>query len=389
MKKTKDEVQQEAQDAIEANGGSGAVLMATGTGKSKIPINIAKKDLLTHSLSDYKILICVPTEKLRDNNWKKEFDKWEATEIWDECVERTCYVSMPKIKDKHYDLVVLDEGHNITENNSVFFENCTYDKVILLTATMPRNLKKLDIIERLNLDIVYTVTLDQAVEWGLVSPYKITVIYTRLDINDKYVAAGSKHKPFYQTEFAAYNYLTNRINALKDEPILDQKEKGLLQVLIRKRMHLIYGLKSKTQAAKYLLSKIPKTDRVLIFAGLIAQAEELCENTFHSKSPKNSTSYEDFELCKINRLASVDSLNEGHNIPDLDRAFVVQINSNSLDIIQRIGRIVRYRDGHLAKITILVAKNTVDEDWLRKAISEISQENVQFLDFEQLKQMMK
>ena len=78
MKKTKSEVQQEAEDAIEANGGSGSVFMATGTGKSKIPIDIAKKDLQTISISNYRILLCVPTEKLRDKNWKEEFEKWEA-----------------------------------------------------------------------------------------------------------------------------------------------------------------------------------------------------------------------------------------------------------------------------------------------------------------------
>lgn len=389
MKKTKSEVQKEAEDAIEANGGSGSVFMATGTGKSKIPIDIAKKDLQTIPISNYRILLCVPTEKLRDKNWKEEFEKWEADEVWERCVERTCYVSMHKLKDKHYDLVILDEGHNITENNSVFFDNCTYDRVVLLTATMPRKIQKLEIIEKLGLNVVYTVTLDQAVEWGLVSPFSITVVYTSLEKVRKTVVAGTKSKPFLQTEFAAYKYLTDRINALKDEPVLTVQETSMLQMLIRKRMHLIYNLQSKTDAAKILLGKIPITERTLIFAGSIKQAEELCIHSFHSKSPKGSTTYNDFCEKKIDRLASVDSLNEGHNIPDLDRAVLVQITSNSLDIIQRIGRIVRFREGHLAKILIIVAKGTVDETWLSKAIADIDINRIKFMDFEQLKLMLK
>lgn len=393
MKKTKDQVQSEAEQAILDNEGQGMVLMATGTGKSKIPIDIAKRDY--HK--GYSILICVPTEKLRDVNWKAEFTKWGAESIWDECVERTCYVSMPKIMNKHYDLVVLDEGHNITENNSQFFSNNTYDGLVLLTATMPTDPIKLRILDDLRLKIVYTVTMDQAVEWGLISPYKITIVETELEKVRKTVMAGSKKKPFLQTEQAAYAYITNQINSLTYEDwgvegaVLGQRksltsvEQGRLQMLILKRMHLIYNLQSKLDAAKFLLSKIPRPERTLIFAGSIKHAEELCSNSFHSKSKKTDTSFDDFCDKKITRLSCVDSLNEGHNIPDLDRALIVQLNSKSLKMIQRIGRIVRFREGHIARIVIIVVKGTMDAEWARKSLSEFSSDNITTLNFNDLK----
>ena len=391
MKRTKDEVQREARAFIDQNGGSGIVEMATGTGKSKIPIDIAKAECN----SDYKILLVVPTQKLRDVNWRNEFDKWEAIEIWDQCVQRECYASLHKVKG-HFDLIIMDEVHNITELNSVFFDQCTFKRIIGLTATMPKKGIKMDILEAQNFKVVYTVSVDEAVQWGLISPYKITIIKTTLNRIIKNVAAGNKQNPFFQSEQDAYNYLSKTIDELQYVKVLDpltgntslerrdltSSDKKKLEMLIFKRMRLIQNLSSKLAAAVYVRDHmLAKGTRTLIFAGSIAHAQYICHNSFHSKSPKNDTSFDDFSAKRISMLSCVNSLNEGHNIPDVDNALVIQLNSNDLHLIQRIGRIVRYRDGHLAQIYVLVAKNTVDEDWAKKAMKEFDHSNISVIDF--------
>jgi len=391
MIRTKDEVQLEAVAAIDQNNGSGILQMATGTGKSKIPIDIAKRDYYP----GYRILICVPTEKLRDVNWRNEFYKWGAGEIWEECVERTCYVSMPKLIDQHYDLVVLDECHNITEYNSLFFSQCTCKKLIGLTATMPTDHIKLSIFNSLHLKVIYSVSMDQAVEWGLVSPYKIIIVKTDIDRVTKNVPAGNKKKPFMQSEWAAYDYITKKINSMThDTDIygndirmdLNPSDRARLKMLTLQRMRLIYNFKSKLDAAKYLLRRlIPESERTLIFAGSIAHADELCVNSFHSKSSKKSTTFEDFCEKKITRMSCVDSVNEGHNIPDLDRALIVQLNSKSLKMIQRIGRVVRFREDHVARIIIVVAKGTMDEQWTKTALAEFDEDNITVYNLTDLK----
>ena len=89
----KDRVQMEAKEAFVANGGWGSVYMATGSGKSKIGVDLAVYDYnVCKGVRPSKVLIVVPTEKLRDENWKEEFEKWEAGEVWN-TVERTCYAS--------------------------------------------------------------------------------------------------------------------------------------------------------------------------------------------------------------------------------------------------------------------------------------------------------
>ena len=101
----RNKIQQEALLSIENNTTTkGSLLaMATGSGKSKIPILYAQKN--KHKVK--KIALIVPTERLRDEDWHNEFIKWGAEEIWSN-VTRLCYASAHKIKKEEFDLVILD-----------------------------------------------------------------------------------------------------------------------------------------------------------------------------------------------------------------------------------------------------------------------------------------
>lgn len=378
MKKTKDQVQKEAVLAFERNNGNGIIEMATGTGKSKVAINY----IAAHP-EFQKILLIVPTKKLRDTNWYKEFEKWGRLDDYNK-LERSCYVSANKIHNQVYDLVIMDEGHNITENNIKFFEQNVVKHKMVLTATVPKTEVKSDLIRSLNLFPVYTVTLDEAVEWELVSPYSIKIIGVDLNNTDKYIVGGNARKRFFQTEAAAYDYITKQINELSDIDVKTPSVKKRLEMMIFKRLRLIYDLKTKTIAADWLLKNyIPITTRTLIFCGSISQADQLNDYRFHSKT--DSEGYDKFVAEEVARLSCVNALNEGHNLPNVDNALVVQLNSKDLNLIQRCGRTVRYRNGHIAEILILVAKNTVDINWARSALKGFDHNNIEYIDFLELK----
>ena len=376
----KSKVQKEALSTARVKDRS-IVVMATGSGKSKVAIDYAVE--IEENNAFAKILIIVPTEKLRDENWKEEFNKWGQEDLWNRHTQRCCYVSAIKIEGQEFDLVIMDECHNITEANSMFFHQNQVKKAIGLTATMPENLEKQTLLYDLGFKVTYELTLDFAVQLGLVSPYEVTIIKVPLNTKDKNCESGSKAKPFMQTEFAKYNYLTDVIN--KTMYSSSQQVKNSLKFKVLARMRFIYGLKSKTDATKFLLENvIPKDERTLIFAGGISQAEELCENSFHSKSKKTDTSFEDFKAGRLNRLACVNALNEGHNIPNLDNGVVAQLNSKALHLVQRIGRIVRYRHNHRAQIYIVCAIGTQDEVWVNKAIEELDKDCIKFIEYEDL-----
>lgn len=373
----KDEIQKEALDQVREEKRA-IVVAATGVGKSKIAVDYSKE--IVSEKRNAKILVVVPTEKLRDENWLEEFDKWRARTIWNKNIDRCCYVSANKITDKSYDLVILDEIHNITENNSEFFYNNKVDRCLGLTATPPDDEIKKEVLKELGFKTVYEVPLDKAVELGLVSPYDITVVEVRLDDTDKYVKSGTKDKPFYQTERKKYEYLSSMVKKLM---FGGTRTKQALKFKILERMRFIYNLRSKSEVAQFLLNVvIPKEERTIIFCGGIPQAELLCENTFHSKSKDND--FNDFKAEKITRLSCVNALNEGHNIPNVDNGLVVQLNSKELNLVQRVGRVVRFREGHKAKIWIICAIDTQDEKWVKKALENFDQSSINYVRFENL-----
>lgn len=375
IKSIKSKVQDLANKALDDNGGSGLIAIATGGGKSKIGVDRAK--MIAGQVDKPNIMLVVPTEKLRDEDWKSEFEKWNAKRVWNK-MQRSCYVSANKVKGEHFHLVILDEGHNITPYNNEFFENNTVDNILVLTATEPVDLIKKKLLKDLGIKTVYKIPLDDAVEMKLVAPYQITIVETRLNITDKNIEAGSKEKRFMQTEQGMYEYLTKNIARA-----MYSTRPNALKWARLNRMRFIYGLKSKTKVAEWILENmIPENEKTIIFSSSIAQAEQLCEFTYHSKS--GDEDLDAFRADEISRLSCVKALNEGVNISGLDNALVTQLTSKELDIIQRIGRVVRYRHNHLANIYIIVAINTVDEDWATKALKSFEGTNIRRVRFENL-----
>lgn len=366
----RDIVQKEALDAVLANGGSGILCLATGVGKSKIAIDYCNV-FYNYLKKSFRGLLVVPTEKLRDENWSDEFEKWSAKKIYNN-LDRVCYASLNKLKNKNYDLVIMDECHKISENNVKFFKQNTVSNILGLTATFPKDEIKQLLLQELNLPIVYSISLDEAIDKQIVAPYKIKIVECVLDDKEKYITAGTKEKPFMTTEYGQYNYLSNSIQRIM------YSGKNVPQWLFLKRMHMLYNLKSKTDIAKKVIASLPKDDKTLIFCGSIDQANQLCENRFHSKS--SDKDFNDFCNGKINKLSCVNALNEGINIPNIDSAVIVQLNSQELNTIQRIGRCIRYRPGHEATIYILSVAFTQDAKWVEKALTSFDKKNIEYIN---------
>ena len=366
-------VQEEAKQAVIKNNG-GMIAMATGSGKSRVAVELAKYYI---NSVDKSLSLIVPTEKLRDENWKEEYSKWNADYLWTPTI-RLCYASASKIQNKDFELAILDEGHNITELSSEFFSNNKVERTVLLTATPPSDPVKKEILKSLGIKLVYEVTLDQAVRLGFVAPYKITVVSVALDNTTKNIPGGTKLKPFMTTESAAYAYHCKAIQqAMFDKTPSGRKRH---QFAILRRMQFIYKIPSKTEVIKFLLEKvIPQDDRSLIFCGSIEQAEAVCPNRYHSKS--GDKAYNAFKSEEINRLSCVKAINEGHNFPGVDSGIIGQLNSKEKDLVQRIGRLIRYRPGHEAHLYIVVSESTQDEKWLENAVENLDQSKIEYVRF--------
>jgi len=374
----KNEIQVKALNSWKNSKYNSILAMCTGSGKSRCGVLAAK-----HVVKDNpkaKILLVVPTETLRDQNWLEEFEKWGAKGIYDKNLDRKCYVSISKIEKEKYDLVILDETHRITEKSSSFFDQNKVGKILGLTATPPEDDEKKDILyKKLKLKISFDYPLDTGVKDGVVAPFKIKVIELNLSKKrDFKVTTKTNKKGYITSEQARYDSLTRVIQKMQ------YSGKPVPKFLYLNRMRFLYDLPSKTELAKKIKSsQFKKSDRFLIFCGSISQANELCKYRYHSKT--DDTDLNKLKTGKIKRLSCVKSLNEGENIPNLDSALIVQLSSKKLDLIQRLGRIIRVREGHTATVYILSVLNTQDEKWTAKALEDFDPSSIEYINVKNLK----
>ena len=270
------------------------------------------------------------------------------------------------------------ECHYITPNNFKFFEQNKVTSIIALTATVPEDSEKRILLGSLG-PKVFEYKLKDGVEDGVIAPFKIKVIELALDDTDKCIKAGTKAKPFLTTEKAHYEYLTKQFQRAQ----YFQNRPDVAKFAALARMRFIYNLPSKTRVARKIIDSLLVNDKSLIFCGSIKQAEELCDDVFHSKT--DNTALNAFKNDEIRLLGCVNSLDEGHNIPNMDSALIVQLNSKELKSIQRIGRVVRYREGHEATIYILSVVGTVDESWTKKALQGFDPQVIEYIHYKNLK----
>lgn len=344
----------------------GLLNIAPRVGKTKLTLDIIKRD------KPKRILWITPNTKLRDKDIPAEFKLWKMLGYLKK-TKLLCYSSLADHVG-NYDLIVLDEYQYITDNNvsPILNGKITYKNIIGLSGTHPKHKEKLDIYTKLGLKIITSMSIDEAVEKKLIAPYNITVIECRLNNTEKYILAGSKDKPFMQTEEAKYSYLTRLINAKMYSGAVVPKFYFL------NRMRFLYGLKSKNEFAKKLVSKLP--GRTLVFTGGIPQAELISEYVYHSKT--DDISLNKFLEEKIDILALVNSGGIGSTYRNVDNFVIVQVNSDQKgDATQKITRSLVLQEGYIANIYILVVIDTVDEGWKNKVLEGFNPDKIKHVSY--------
>lgn len=367
-------IQEKALSNWVAAGRRGTFEGATGVGKSKVAIDAI--DMQLGRDPDSLIYIAVPTETLRDKTWPDEFRKWGKEDLLSS-VRIICHSSIGKERPgRDVDLFVFDEIHHITPQSAQFFSSVDWRVfyILGLTAILPKNFwdadkEKLGIINRL-CPTCFNVTLEEAVFLRLVSDFNITVLMFDLDRTDHYVVGGTKKKPQKMTEYTQYQYLTKKL-----QKATYSNNAVFKFVWIQKRVQFLYNLRTRAWIVEDVFKQIKDKGKTLLFFGSINMCEQICgENVYHSKTTSEKLdAYRDDE---IPYLGAVQALNEGENIGLLDQAIIAQINSKEIGIIQRIGRMIRYRADYVANIIILVARGTADEKWFKSATENFDKSRI-------------
>lgn len=391
VNKNKNKVQKEGLTSWRLAGYAGTLEMATGTGKSRCGVLAAKR--FVENNPDAKILVLTPTRTIRDNAWKDEFKKWGQKKLFDKNVETECIQSAYKRSGEHFDLVIADEIHNYiihdgTEKYSYyqFFENNTWNGLLGLSATI-------DDQQRLNLNavapVVYSVGTKQALDLGLIAPFKIYNVPVQLtpvekkkldgldkqfdstfpmfqyDLGLMYRAMGDKDFYANYCRFHKYDYDDKFI---RDAPYICNKA-------ISGRKKLLSECEGKLKAV-VKINKALRSSTGIVFGNTVDFADKVAGIigdtcvVFHSKIGKKAKEAALKKLqdgrTKVNLISTAKALNEGANIKGLTYAIVAAGTSKQRDLIQRIGRAVRFEEGKQATIIQLYVPNSKDEQWLRK-----------------------
>ena len=175
-----------------------------------------------------------------------------------------------------------------------------------------------------------------------------------------------------QTEEAQYGYLTRMINSKLFSGQVVPK------FFYLNRMRFLYNLKSKHEFAKKFIKKLE--GRTLVFTGSIAQAEDMSQYTYHSKT--DDKWLEAFKNGEIDELALVNAGGVGHTFRNVDNLVITQVNSDGKgDATQKIARSLVLQEGYKANIYILCVINTVDESWKNEVLKNFKRENIEHVSY--------
>jgi len=358
---TKDEVQLEALDATSGKQKC-SVVLGTGVGKTLVGLNHIERN--TTGLM--KVLIVAPKRSIFQS-WKDDAVKFDKEDLLDR-MTFTTYLSLNKHNPNDYDVIYLDEVHSLLDSHRKFLE-LYKGRILGLTGTPPKRgySEKGKLVNEF-CPVVYTFKADDAVENGILNDYQIIVHKLRLNQNKGYVAE-MKGKSFVTTEYDNYNYWSRRIDL----------GSGNMQMLRVMRMKSMMEYPTKEKYTKKLMDNIQT--KCIIFANTQAQADRLCEYSYHSKNKESEENLEKFKDGQITKLSTVLQLSEGVNIPNLKQGIIMHAYGNERKASQRIGRLLRLNPDDKAIVHILCYVDTIDEKWVTEALESFDQNKVLWKDY--------
>jgi len=412
------------------NNYKGSWIAATSCGKTRVGV-IAAGEFIRRNNNETSLVI-VPTENLRDNEWKNQFVTWgyvrELEKVQIECIQ-TVY----KWVGKHFNTVVIDESHWSIQGAkySDFLKNNTYDRILCLTATPPDDKIILQFMQSVA-PIIHTTNTQRALELGLISPfiiYNIPVEFTSEEqksynqinsnysfyerqLGGQYVAFtnASKYLRFknigksgenicvftpenrviYRSEINGINISSEYTRSLTDLELSQFRDKieysSKFWRCMRERKNLCYNAFNKISLVKQILDKFPER-RSIVFSESVKTANEIAQAVgnecivFHSKMSQNDrkTSLSEFSSGSKRIISAVKALNEGMDVPECSLGICHSGTGKLRPSIQRRGRSLRLVEGKIALYINIYVKNTQEEKWVKSRDKDVK-DNVHWIE---------
>lgn len=337
----------------------GVFLISMRFGKTILGIKILQK------LKAKKVLICYPFSTIQDS-WIGDFAKmeWQPEEII-----YSTFRSLDKNIDT-YDVILVDEIHLLSEHQRTILRQIVdiNENVLGLTGTLSED-TKYQLINECGLGILAEYTTEQAVEQDIIADYRVNIITYKLDDTSKYLKK-TKKKQWWTTEKKELGYLSRRLNSL-----LYAGEDAKFVAL--QRMRFINNCNSLKKTTLKLLKKL-ENNRLLVFGASTDFVDGLDIPTYHYKSKENTLDL--FQKQVINKLGLAKLANQGVTFFGLTDAIVTSIDSNSENLLQKLGRTLVKEGDKIGNIWIIVSDEEFQLKWLNKATEFIPKDKIKYVE---------
>jgi superfamily II DNA or RNA helicase len=383
MDNTKDKIQEKAVELF--NFYNILLSWATGCGKSLAAIKCIEKDIKDNNTKWY--IVCWETTHI--DNWIKEFKSY-GKEYLLENIEIFCYASLHKYTENRN--IVLDEAHHITDLSLEHLKKIKFSKLVLLSATVPDEKKKL--LYSLAPFKEYNIPLEQAIEKGIIPPPKVYLVDVFLDSINKnqsfIIEKGNKkdrveveceykdrfkylkeHKDLRLkvncTQLEKYTYLSEQVEYYKKQHFTLRAQWTQFKWLNAGGERKKFIAECKTEKAKEIINII-KDKRYICFTGTTEQCKTLGGKSVISSSTKktNDPRIERFNKGKLNNLYAIKMLREGINLYNIQAGLIVQLDNQEKSFTQMLGRVFR---SDYPVMFILVLRQTQDETYLTTSLT--------------------
>ena len=375
FKLTKDQI--EAVDAWITNGYRGSIIYSTGTGKTEIAFECAKRacEAIEHkedNNSSFNILFLVPRIVLVQQNIDRLIRYGIAQErIGAYFGERKevreitigTYQSANSNLDlvNNSDMVIFDEVHLVSDTATTlrkvfdFVTAADPKKPLLgLTATIdeqdPRYNTILSLLPPVRRYMIRDAVKDKRLARPVVIPIKVELTYNEQKIYDE-----------CSTKIRNISGYLNTSDPKSISSLLRRRggrTAGLARAWfanVKERKNLINCAKNKVSAAVDIIATKHPSERIMVFSETIESIQKLKEmlqdkgiesmmidSKLKSKERQKILSEWGKEFFP---LLSVHTLEIGYDVPEVRVAIILATTSNMNQIVQRIGRIVRKNEG--------------------------------------------
>ena len=372
----------------------GTLNWATGVGKTRGGLMAISRFLKKNPTKS--VIIVVPSEPIQ-RQWNQELIDWN---LFQQCSVKT--MNDTSVNKYSCTLLVIDEIHKVGAPTLLnIFKNVQYTIILGLTATFERLDGKDEIISK-KCPIVDTISVEEAIENKWLADYREYEVLIEPEDIDVYKEVN---KEFYE-HFSYFNYDFNlamkcatdwkRGSELAKERCREDQSEDFKTVNKQILVHAM-GFSRTLQARKKYIYNHPKKieltnlilenrqdKKCITFSATVAMAEKIKYGAVYSGKDsvkKGRMNLQEFVQQDGGVLNTVMKLNEGFNCPDISVSVILGFNSSSTTKKQRVGRVIRQKEGQVAEVFTLVLKGTVEEEWFRKSTSTgryipISEENL-------------